>query len=43
VILGEVGYHKGIYGAAFAYLRASVRRDDEIGHHEPWAWHRHIK
>lgn len=35
---GEVEYHKGNYGAAFAALRESVERDDDLGYTEPWAW-----
>jgi tetratricopeptide (TPR) repeat protein len=35
---GEVEYHKGNYDAAFAHLRESVRRDDNLEYIEPWAW-----
>jgi tetratricopeptide (TPR) repeat protein len=35
---GEVEYHKGNYETAFAYLRESVRRDDNLEYIEPWAW-----
>jgi tetratricopeptide (TPR) repeat protein len=35
---GELEYHKGNYEAAFAALRESVRRDDNLGYTEPWAW-----
>ena len=35
---GEVEYHKGNYAVAFAALRESVRRDDNLGYTEPWAW-----
>jgi hypothetical protein len=35
---GEVEYHKGNHDAAFAHLRAGVRRDDNLEYIEPWAW-----
>jgi tetratricopeptide (TPR) repeat protein len=35
---GELEYHKGNYEAAFPALRESVRRDDNLGYTEPWAW-----
>jgi tetratricopeptide (TPR) repeat protein len=35
---GEVEYHKGNYESAFAHLRESVRRDDDLEYIEPWAW-----
>jgi tetratricopeptide (TPR) repeat protein len=35
---GEVEYHKGNYDAAFAHLRGSVGRDDNLEYIEPWAW-----
>lgn len=35
---GEVEYHKGNHAEAFAHLRESVWRDDELSYHEPWAW-----
>jgi len=35
---GELEYHKGNYDAAFAALRESVRRDDNLEYIEPWAW-----
>ncbi len=35
---GELAYHKGNYDEAFAALRESVRRDDDLGYTEPWAW-----
>jgi tetratricopeptide (TPR) repeat protein len=38
MLAGEVEYHKGNYDAAFAYLRESVRRDDNLEYIEPWAW-----
>lgn len=35
---GELEYHKGNYDAAFAHLRTSVYRDDNLEYTEPWAW-----
>jgi len=35
---GELEYHRGNYDAAFAALRESVRRDDNLQYTEPWAW-----
>ncbi len=35
---GELEYHKGNYDAAFAHLRESVHRDDNLEYTEPWAW-----
>ncbi len=35
---GELAYHKGDYEFAFASLRESVRRDDDLAYSEPWAW-----
>ncbi len=35
---GELAYHKGNYDAAFASLRESVERDDNLEYTEPWAW-----
>lgn len=35
---GELAYHQGAYEAAFAHLRESVRRDDDLEYTEPWAW-----
>ena len=35
---GEVAYHKGEHEAAYAHLRESVRRDDNLRYIEPWAW-----
>ncbi len=35
---GEVEYHKGNHDAAFVSLREAVRRDDDLGYTEPWAW-----
>ena len=35
---GELEYHKGNHETAFAALRESVSRDDNLGYTEPWAW-----
>jgi tetratricopeptide (TPR) repeat protein len=35
---GELEYHKGNYEVAFAALRESVQRDDDLEYTEPWAW-----
>ena len=35
---GELAYHKGQHELAFTHLRESVRRDDDLGYTEPWAW-----
>jgi tetratricopeptide (TPR) repeat protein len=35
---GELEYHRGNYSAAFADLRLSVERDDNLEYIEPWAW-----
>jgi tetratricopeptide (TPR) repeat protein len=35
---GELEYHKGKHTAAFAHLRESVFRDDNLEYTEPWAW-----
>jgi len=35
---GELEYHKGNYDVAFAALRESVHRDDNLEYTEPWAW-----
>ena len=35
---GELEYHKGSIEEAFDHLRESVRRDDNLGYTEPWAW-----
>jgi tetratricopeptide (TPR) repeat protein len=35
---GELEYHKGNIEQAFADLRECVRRDDNLGYTEPWAW-----
>ena len=38
MLLGELKYRKGNYEAAFAYLRDSVERDDNLPYDEPWGW-----
>lgn len=35
---GELNYHRGDFERAFPALRESVRRDDDLGYTEPWAW-----
>lgn len=35
---GELAYHGGDYEAAYGHLREAVRRDDNLGYTEPWAW-----
>jgi len=35
---GELEYHKGNHAAAYAHLRESVARDDNLEYTEPWAW-----
>ena len=35
---GELEYQKGNHDAAFAHLRESVYRDDNLEYTEPWAW-----
>ena len=35
---GEREYHRGNYETAFAALRESVHRDDNLAYTEPWAW-----
>ncbi|MEZ5849078.1 MAG: hypothetical protein R3D68_00325 [Hyphomicrobiaceae bacterium] len=35
---GELEYRKGNFDAAFAHLRASVERDDNLPYDEPWGW-----
>jgi tetratricopeptide (TPR) repeat protein len=35
---GELEYHRGNHQAAYAHLRESVRRDDDLEYIEPWAW-----
>jgi hypothetical protein len=34
----KLEYHRGNYNAAFADLRLSVERDDNLEYIEPWAW-----
>ena len=38
MLLGELEYHKGNYDIAFAHLRESVRRCDDLHYSEPWPW-----
>lgn len=38
MLAGELAYHKGQHDLAFAHLRESVRRDDNLEYTEPWAW-----
>lgn len=38
MMLGELEYHKGNYPLAFAHLRESVRRCDNLHYSEPWPW-----
>lgn len=38
MMLGEVEYRKGNFGAAFAHLRKSVELDDNLPYDEPWGW-----
>jgi len=35
---GESEYHKGNYDIAYAHLRESVHRDDNLEYTEPWSW-----
>lgn len=35
---GDLEYAKGNYLTAFAHLRESVHRDDNLAYTEPWAW-----
>ncbi len=35
---GEFAYHRGDYTEAFAHLRESIARDDDLEYSEPWAW-----
>jgi tetratricopeptide (TPR) repeat protein len=35
---GELEYHKGNHELAYACLRESVHRDDNLEYIEPWAW-----
>ena len=38
MLAGELEYRKGNYAAAFAYLRESIDRSDNLVYAEPWAW-----
>jgi tetratricopeptide (TPR) repeat protein len=38
MMLGEIAYRKGDFDAAFAHLRRSVERDDNLPYDEPWGW-----
>ena len=38
MLLGELEYHKGNYDIAFAHLRESVERCDDLHYSEPWPW-----
>jgi tetratricopeptide (TPR) repeat protein len=38
MLLGELEYRKGNIEAAFAHLRTSVERDDNLPYDEPWGW-----
>lgn len=38
MMLGELEYHKGNHEAAFAHLRESIHRDDNLDYDEPWGW-----
>ncbi|MEM7112718.1 MAG: hypothetical protein AAF614_09805 [Chloroflexota bacterium] len=38
MMLGEMAYHQGDYGIAFAHLREAVRLNDNLHYTEPWAW-----
>lgn len=35
---GELEYHKGNHEEAYEHLREAVRRNDNLGYTEPWAW-----
>jgi tetratricopeptide (TPR) repeat protein len=35
---GELQYHLGNHGVAYAHLREAVHRDDNLNYIEPWAW-----
>lgn len=35
---GELEYHKGNFDLAYAHLRESIYRDDNLEYTEPWAW-----
>lgn len=38
MLLGELEYHKGNYAVAYAHLRESVQRCDDLHYSEPWPW-----
>lgn len=38
MLLGELEYHKGNQDLAFAHLRESVQRCDDLHYSEPWPW-----
>jgi tetratricopeptide (TPR) repeat protein len=38
MLTGEIEYRRKHYAAAFAALRESIRRDDELPYDEPWGW-----
>ena len=38
MLLGELEYHKGNYETAYAHLRESVQRCDDLHYSEPWPW-----
>ena len=38
MLLGELEYHKGNHEVAYAHLRESVQRCDDLHYSEPWPW-----
>ncbi|HJP06220.1 MAG TPA: hypothetical protein QF882_02060 [Arenicellales bacterium] len=38
MLLGELEYHKGNHEIAYAHLRESVHRCDDLHYSEPWPW-----
>jgi tetratricopeptide (TPR) repeat protein len=38
MLLGELEYHKGNHETAYAHLRQSVQRCDDLHYSEPWPW-----
>jgi tetratricopeptide (TPR) repeat protein len=38
MLLGELEYHKGNHKIAYAHLRESVQRCDDLHYSEPWPW-----
>ncbi|MBT4406126.1 MAG: hypothetical protein HOC85_13755 [Acidiferrobacteraceae bacterium] len=38
MLLGELEYHKGNHEIAYAHLRESVQRCDDLHYSEPWPW-----